>query len=147
MEQITQDIEQFQKYLSSILSINNNNQADFVSAEDALNDLFDYYQEMTNLREDDSNFVGIATKIQSLDKMTKGLHPGNLIIVAGRPSMGKTAFALNIAQNVSYNSDKNVAIFSLEMSVNEVIERTLISKLNPNIMLDKLKNIDFDSND
>lgn len=147
MEQITQDIEQFQKNLSSILSINNNNQTDFVSAEDALNDLFDYYQEMTNLREDDSNFVGVATKIQSLDKMTKGLHPGNLIIVAGRPSMGKTAFALNIAQNVSYNSDKNVAIFSLEMSVNEVIERTLISKLNPNIMLDKLKNIDFDSND
>src|SRR5512142_309565 len=65
-------------------------------------------------RDDPSSVTGIATGFTDLDDMTSGLQPGDLIIVAGRPSMGKTAFSINIAENVALEG-KPVAIFSMEM--------------------------------
>lgn len=59
--------------------------------------------------------TGIPTGFTELDKMTAGFQRNDLIIVAARPSVGKTAFSLNIAQNVATKTDENVAIFSLEM--------------------------------
>ena len=68
---------------------------------------------------------GLKTGYVDLDRMTSGLQKSDLIIIAARPSMGKTAFALNIAQNVAFNSNKRVAIFSLEMSKEQLGLRLL----------------------
>jgi len=71
--------------------------------------------------------TGITTGFDDLDRMTAGMQRGDLIIVAGRPSMGKTAFAMNLAQNASIRSDDTavVAIFSLEMSSQQIAMRML----------------------
>ena len=68
---------------------------------------------------------GISTGFTKLDEMTGGLHAGELIILAARPSMGKTALALNIAQHVATRLNKTVAIFSLEMSKESLLTRML----------------------
>lgn len=69
--------------------------------------------------------TGTSTGFTDFDQITTGLHEDDLIIIAARPAMGKTAFALNIAQNVAKNSDKPVAIFSLEMGAESLVERML----------------------
>lgn len=69
--------------------------------------------------------TGTSTGFTDFDQITTGLHEDNLIIIAARPAMGKTAFALNIAQNVAKNPDKPVAIFSLEMGAESLVERML----------------------
>lgn len=71
--------------------------------------------------------TGVPTGFTELDKMTAGLQPSDLIILAGRPSMGKTAFAMNIAQNASLLDKTGVAIFSLEMSKEQLAMRLLCS--------------------
>jgi replicative DNA helicase len=78
-------------------------------------------------RENPSDITGTATGFHDLDKMTSGLQPGDMIVVAGRPSMGKTAFALNIAEHVGMELRKPVAIFSLEMSGPQLAMRFLSS--------------------
>jgi replicative DNA helicase len=78
-------------------------------------------------RENPSDITGLATGFHDLDRMTSGLQPGDMIVVAGRPSMGKTAFALNIAEHVGMELRKPVAIFSLEMSGPQLAMRFLSS--------------------
>jgi replicative DNA helicase len=72
--------------------------------------------------------TGVPTGFQRLDELTSGLQPSDLIIIAGRPSMGKTAFALNIAQNASLQAAIPAAIFSLEMSKEQLALRMLCSE-------------------
>ena len=72
--------------------------------------------------------TGVPTGFADLDKKTAGLQPGDLIIVAGRPSMGKTAFALNIAQHAALEAKTGVAVFSLEMSKEQLVFRMLCSE-------------------
>ena len=69
--------------------------------------------------------TGVSTGFKDLDNLTSGLQKSDLILVAARPSMGKTAFTLNIAQNVAMKSKKNVAFFSLEMSKAQLVARVL----------------------
>ncbi len=69
--------------------------------------------------------TGLATGYIELDRMTTGLHDEELIIIAARPAVGKTAFALNIAQNVGTKQDKAVAIFSLEMGAESLVNRMI----------------------
>lgn len=69
--------------------------------------------------------TGTPTGFTDFDQITTGLHEDNLIIIAARPAMGKTVFALNIVQNVAKSSDKAVAIFSLEMGAESLVERML----------------------
>ena len=76
--------------------------------------------------------VGLETGFVDLDEMTAGLQQGNLVIVAGRPSMGKTAFALNIAAYAAIQKKKKAAIFSLEMSREELVLRMLGSEARVN---------------
>jgi len=76
----------------------------------------------------DGELTGISTGYKYLDKLTSGLQNSDLIILAARPSMGKTAFALNIARNVAINSNVPVAIFSLEMSKEQLSMRLLTSE-------------------
>jgi replicative DNA helicase len=72
--------------------------------------------------------TGLATGFIELDKLTSGLHPGQLIVAAGRPGSGKTAFVLNIAQHVALELDKPVVIYSLEMTRLELLFRLICSK-------------------
>ncbi|MGB9094435.1 MAG: replicative DNA helicase [Gallionella sp.] len=83
-------------------------------------------------RDNPSDVTGTATGFTDLDRMTSGLQPGDLIIVAGRPSMGKTALAINIAENVAMDSKLPVAIFSMEMGATQLAMRMLgsVGKLN-----------------
>jgi len=78
-------------------------------------------------RENPSDITGVPTGFHDLDKMTSGLQPGDMIVVAGRPSMGKTAFALNIAEHVGVELRLPVAVFSLEMSGPQIATRMLSS--------------------
>src|SRR5512146_695208 len=71
--------------------------------------------------------TGLETHFEDLDEVTSGLQPSDLIIIAGRPSMGKTAFAMNIAENAAVLGNKTVAIFSLEMSRESLLMRLLCS--------------------
>jgi replicative DNA helicase len=83
-------------------------------------------------RDNHSDVTGMATGFTDLDRMTSGLQPGDLVIVAGRPSMGKTAFSINIAENVALEGGKPVAIFSMEMGAAQLAMRMLgsVGKLN-----------------
>jgi replicative DNA helicase len=83
-------------------------------------------------RDNPSDITGTATGFTDLDRITSGLQAGDLIIVAGRPSMGKTALAINIAENVAMDSKLPVAIFSMEMGATQLAMRMLgsVGKLN-----------------
>ncbi|WP_428388839.1 replicative DNA helicase [Mucisphaera sp.] len=72
--------------------------------------------------------TGVATGFYELDEMTNGLQPGEMIIIAARPSMGKTAFALNIAEHVAATNQHGVAVFSLEMGKQQLAQRLLCSR-------------------
>jgi replicative DNA helicase len=69
--------------------------------------------------------TGVSTGFVDVDRYTSGFQRGDLIIVAGRPSMGKTSFALNIAEHVALSSEQHVAVFSLEMSVQQLAQRMI----------------------
>jgi replicative DNA helicase len=76
-------------------------------------------------QENASNITGVPSGFTDLDNMTAGLQPGDLVIVAGRPSMGKTAFALNVAEHVAVHNGLPVAVFSMEMSAVQLAMRML----------------------
>lgn len=83
---------------------------------------------MLNTRK--GEITGVPTGFIELDRMTAGFQKNDLIIVAARPSVGKTAFALNIAQNVATKTDETVAIFSLEMGAEQLVMRMLCAEGN-----------------
>ena len=76
-------------------------------------------------RDDPSAVTGVPTGFADLDEKTSGLQPGDLVIIAGRPSMGKTALALNIAEHVALNTKLPVAIFSMEMGASQLALRMI----------------------
>ena len=87
-----------------------------------------YEATVAALEERAGGMIGLQTGFYDWDKMTQGLVPGNLIIIAGRPGMGKTSFALNVAQHVAIREESTVGIFSLEMSEQELALRILASE-------------------
>ncbi|KJE26484.1 replicative DNA helicase [Geobacillus kaustophilus] len=90
------------------------------------------YDNIEMLHNRNGDITGIPTGFTELDRMTSGFQRSDLIIVAARPSVGKTAFALNIAQNVATKTSENVAIFSLEMSAQQLVMRMLCAEGNIN---------------
>ena len=84
-------------------------------------------ERLEELAKSKSDITGIRTGFYDLDKATAGLHGGELIILAARPGMGKTAFALNIATNAAFSTDKAIAIFNLEMSAEMLVNRMIAS--------------------
>lgn len=88
------------------------------------------YREQANLEklaEQGSDITGLATGFNDFDKLTAGLQPNQFIIIAARPAMGKTAFALNLATYAAMNNKKSVAVFNLEMSAEQLANRILQS--------------------
>ena len=79
------------------------------------------------LAENKNEITGLATGLYDLDRLTTGLHPSEFIIIAARPAMGKTAFALNIATHIAKTQDKAVAVFNLEMPAEQLASRILSS--------------------
>ena len=98
------------------------NRGDFASVGTVVEATLD---KITKLYENKAGLTGLPTGFRDLDRMTSGLQPSDLILVAARPSMGKTAFTLNIAQNVGVRQHKTVAFFSLEMSQEQLVQRLL----------------------
>ncbi len=96
----------------------------FVSLKSVLPKVVDRIDEMFN---SDTSITGISTGLHDFDEMTSGLQPADLIIVAGRPSMGKTTFAMNVAENVALGSDRPVAVFSMEMPADSLTLRMISS--------------------
>ena len=118
--------EIIEKTEKSILDISNQNVGNgFRNVADIL----DTHMQIVETRSQTDGFVtGLSTGFIGLDKITTGLHEGNLIILAARPAMGKTALALNIAKHVATKERKPTVIFSLEMGSEELIERMVASE-------------------
>ena len=90
-----------------------------------LKNTFEYIERLYERKE---HVTGVATGFEKLDLETSGLQPSDFIIIAGRPSMGKTAFALNIAQYVGVHLRQKVLVLSLEMSAQQLVQRMLCSE-------------------
>ena len=93
----------------------------------------DSMNRLTELFERKSDFTGVASGFTQLDKMTAGFQPGEMTIIAARPSMGKTAFSLNIAQHVILREKKSLAYFSVEMGKEQLMMRMLASEARINL--------------
>jgi replicative DNA helicase len=96
----------------------------FVSVQTAINEAIERIQE---LHEHEGEITGIPTGFNDFDKMTAGLQDSDLIIVAGRPAMGKTTFAMNVAEHAAIKSEKAVAVFSMEMAAVQLTMRLFSS--------------------
>jgi replicative DNA helicase len=96
----------------------------FVRIQDTLKDAFEKLEELSAHK---GEITGVATGFVDFDKMTAGLQRADLIIIAGRPSMGKTAFAMNIAENAAIRHKVPVAVFSMEMSSMQLVNRLFSS--------------------
>ena len=103
----------------------NKKTSDFASVEDLVVMSYDKIAMQYNNK---GQLSGVKTEFYALDDLTLGLQKSDLIILAARPSMGKTAFALNIAQNAALRDDRTVAIFSLEMDKMQLVTRMLCSE-------------------
>ena len=118
--------EIIEKTEKSILDISNQNAG---TGFRNVADILDTHMQIVETRSQTDGFVtGLSTGFVGLDKITTGLHEGNLIILAARPAMGKTALALNIVKHVATVERKPAVIFSLEMGAEELIERIVASE-------------------
>ena len=105
--------------------IQNRNQKGYTAIKDILVDSFTQLEQLYNQKQ---HITGIPTGFADLDYITAGLHPSDLIILAARPAMGKSAFVLNVATNAAVRANVPVAIFSLEMSKEQMTNRILCSE-------------------
>ncbi len=94
--------------------------------------LMETYERLEKLAESNTHVTGVPTGFDEFDTLTSGLQPSDFIVVAGRPGMGKTSFVLSIAEHVALNEELPVAIFSLEMSKHQLVQRMLCSEARVN---------------
>jgi replicative DNA helicase len=124
-DEVTAIIADAEKYIMEIGQ--NRNSGGFTPIRDAL---METYERIEFLSQRKGDITGISTGYTDLDKMTAGLQRSDLIILAARPSVGKTAFALNLAQNVAARAGETVAIFSLEMGATQLVQRMICAEGN-----------------
>ncbi|MCB1181246.1 MAG: replicative DNA helicase [Chlamydiia bacterium] len=98
------------------------------SGQPYLKEVQDRQERYQELGDDDPKITGIPSRYFDLDKMLNGFNNSNLIILAGRPAMGKTALAINIAENVCFKNGMPVGIFSLEMTAEQILHRIICSQ-------------------
>ncbi|MGO3732173.1 MAG: replicative DNA helicase [Vagococcus sp.] len=122
-ENVTSILDEAEKRILEVSE--KRNRSGFLAIADVLGQSI---SQIEKLSQQGDEITGLPTGYHALDKMTAGLQPEELIILAARPAVGKTAFALNIAQNVGTKTDKGVAIFSLEMSAESLVNRMLCSE-------------------
>ncbi len=122
-EDVQSIIDQAEKSIVEVSEKRNSN--GFQSIADVLNRTI---ENIDQLAQNNEEITGLPTGYPALDKMTAGLQKEELIILAARPAVGKTAFALNIAQNVGTKTDRSVAIFSLEMGAESLVNRMLCAE-------------------
>ena len=105
------------------------------SAPDMRDEVFTALENIEKMYQQRGRISGLATGFNVFDQMTDGLHSGEMIIVAARPSMGKTALAMNIVEHVALNLEepKPVGVFSLEMSTQQLVQRMLCSRARVNM--------------
>ena len=109
-----------EKQVFSILQ--NRGSQDFSHIKDVLMESFD---DIEKIAANGGTVAGISTGFVDLDQKTAGLHPSDLVIVGARPAMGKTAFGLNLVQNAAVKGGKTCAVFNLEMSKKQIVNRML----------------------
>ncbi|HIX42676.1 DNA helicase [Kurthia sp. 3B1D] len=124
-DEVTELLGEAEKQIMEVAS--RKNSSDFKHIKGVLVETYDHVEQLQNRQGD---ITGIPTGFRDLDKLTAGFQRGDLIIVAARPSVGKTAFALNVAQAVGTKTDENVAIFSLEMGAEQLVMRMLCAEGN-----------------
>jgi replicative DNA helicase len=90
-------------------------------------------EQIEKVYENRGSVTGLPTGFTEFDHMTSGLHRAEMIVIAARPSMGKTALAMNIAEHVALIEGKPVAVFSLEMSSQQLVQRLLCSRAKVNL--------------
>ncbi|WDF82622.1 replicative DNA helicase [Lacticaseibacillus pabuli] len=117
--------EQLEEAEETISRISQGGGQDFRRISDVLNSAM---TDIDQLMQQSEDVTGLATGFPDLDHITTGLHQDELVVIAARPGMGKTAFALNIAQNVGTKTNEAVAIFSLEMGAESLVNRMLCSE-------------------
>ncbi|MGL5901974.1 MAG: replicative DNA helicase, partial [Cetobacterium sp.] len=108
---------------------------DIISLKEVVTNEFERLEQLLQNR---GVTTGISTGFKHFDEMTSGFHPSDLVVLAARPSMGKTAFALNLALNASMKGGKAVLVFSLEMSSSQLLQRLLA--IEAGIGLQKIRN-------
>lgn len=113
----------------------NKEKKDVVSVRDLIDEEF---ERLEQVYQNKGEVTGISSGFAQFDNMTSGFHPSDLIIIAARPSMGKTAFALNLTLNAAVRQKKGVLIFSLEMSNSQIFQRLISSESK--VGLAKLRN-------
>jgi replicative DNA helicase len=94
--------------------------------------VMDAIEAIEKLYQQHGGITGLSTGFKDLDRLTSGLHPAEMIVIAARPSMGKTALVMNIAEHVAVNESRPVAVFSLEMSAQQLVQRLLCSRAGVN---------------
>lgn len=121
-ETVNEILDNSEKKILNI--VKNRKASEFRSIKDVLNKT---QSDLERLSENKGEITGLATGWYDFDHLTTGLHPNEFIIIAARPAMGKTAFALNLATHVAMEQDKSVALFNLEMSAEQLAMRILSS--------------------
>ncbi len=121
--EVTEILEQAQKSIYDLSQ--NRGQEGFTPIRDVLSVTFD---QIEKLYEDKTGITGLSSGFIDLDRKLSGLHKTDLILVAARPAMGKSAFSLNLAQNAAVKAGASVAVFSLEMSKEQLMLRMLASE-------------------
>ncbi|GIO07827.1 replicative DNA helicase [Brevibacillus reuszeri] len=124
-DDVTEIVADAEKYIMEIGQ--NRNSGGFQAIRDVL---LETYERIETLSQRRGDITGIPTGYTDLDKMTAGFQRSDLIILAARPSVGKTAFALNVAQNVAARAGETVAIFSLEMGATQLVQRMICAEGN-----------------
>lgn len=123
-KEVKQMLDQAESKIFAIAEEGSRGTQGFQEIQPLLTQVVERIDELYN-RENQNDITGVPTGFVDLDRMTSGLQPGDLIIVAGRPSMGKTAFSVNIGENVAVDSGLPVAIFSMEMGGTQLAMRML----------------------
>lgn len=117
-ENVTDLLDNAEKRILNI--VRERQSSDFIHIRDAIAKA---QENLEKLAQNNSDMTGVPTGFYDLDKATAGLHEGEMIIIAARPGMGKTAFALNVATYAAQNTKKAVAIFNLEMPAEQLVNR------------------------
>ena len=121
-ESVNEILDNSEKRILNI--VKNRKSSEFRTIKDVL---IKTQSDLERLSESKGEITGLATGWYDFDRLTTGLHPNEFIIIAARPAMGKTAFALNLATHIAMNQDKSVALFNLEMSAEQLATRILSS--------------------